>query len=432
MNLDEIYAFLRYNQALRGLVAGLAISGLWLGFWAYSGLPVWRKIAVWFLAGTMALAGTAACAGAAATNLRQPRDWDFLCFWTFARVMHEGSSPYEKQLLEAAALPHQPSESFQTLNYCLYPPTSVVLFYPLGYFDLKWAMAGWYLLQFGAFALAIWLLYDHFDPARRRLGLLVTIASATSLFGAIYTFYYAQTTPLILLAMLLSQRSPRWGGWWLGCAAVVKPIGAIFCLDFILRRDWRQLCLMFVAPVLAGMLFVGLQGTAGVQTWLQRNPLPDGLGRSIFIEEMNQSLLAVTHRIAQQQPGSQPLLYPPFVVLGGLLMLISLTVLIRLTLQKGSGAAPYLLALGLLIYPGTLIHYGIFLLFPLAVLTRKAQNLLGRNTAVHLLWGLVFGLTWMRAAFAANLVLWLFLTIQLTWSPNCLGEISQSESKPPG
>lgn len=428
MTLDEIYAFLRYNQSLRGCVAGLAIVCLWAGFRAYASLPTWRRAFVWLLAGTMAFAGTAACLGAAATNLKNPRDWDFLCFWTFARVLHDGQSPYNKPLLEQAAAPHQPSESFQQLNYCLYPPTSVVLFYPLGFFELRWAMAGWYLLQFGAFAGAIGLLYEQLDPARSRLGLLATIAAATTLFGTIYTFYYAQTTPLILLAMLLAQRAPRWGGWWLGCASVVKPIGAIFWLDYLVRREWRQLAGLLAAPLLAGVIFFLLQGTQGTQTWLGRNPLPDALGRSIFVEEMNQSLLAVTHRVAGAEPAAQPLLFPPFVLFASLLTLISLVVLVRLTLSQGGGSTAYLLSLGLLIYPGTLLHYGIFLLFPLALVTRHAQRLLGGGSAALLLWGFLFGLSWMRAAFAANLLLWLFLTVQLSWSPNCLGKVGETKS----
>lgn len=431
MTWSAIYTLLRQNLWIGGAGVSVAVVCLLLGWRRFERLSRSLQIAVWGLAIGLSLMGLLLFTAVILSNLRKPRDWDFLCFRTYGSVMVNGQSPYDQQLLRQSATPYHPSEQFQALNYCLYPPPSTVLFYPLGFGSIRGAMAAWYGLLLTAFVLAIGYFWLTIDPDRSRLGLAVAIATTTTFFGSVYTFYFAQTTPLILLALFAAIRAPSRSGWWFGLAVVVKPIAAVFSLGLLLQRKWGKLLEFAAAPILATAVFVVLQGTSGLEKWHNHNPLSEDIHHVYFVEEMNQSLLAVTMRWGEAPPGTNPFAYPPFLLLASLIGSITLGVSLRAVRCQSQGLIEYLLTFALLVYPGTLVHYSILLLIPLALAARNADSLIGGFPGGAILWGAIFSLSWLQATFVANLVMWLYLTVQLGSAALLQAKHSAPVARPP-
>src|SRR5262249_2886566 len=152
--------------------------------------------------------------------------WDILCFWTFGQMLVEGRNPYDVSLIREHTAPFHPSPEFDEQNYCLYPPPSLVVFAPLGLLPYSTAMVAWYLLQGAMLALAIAHLWRWVDPERTWLGLTVTSALTLTMQSTIHTFFYGQTVPLILAAVLaaVDATNPAKRGLLIGLATIVKPI----------------------------------------------------------------------------------------------------------------------------------------------------------------------------------------------------------------
>jgi arabinofuranan 3-O-arabinosyltransferase len=274
-------------------------------------------------------------------------------------------------------------------------------------------LAVWYAVQISALVVSVVLLRRIWDPARTWLGLLVLLAMFLAWHATQLTLLYAQTNFLILLGILgvVLLRSPFWRGIALGLAIVVKPIAAILVIDLALRRQWRSLLAMLVPPLVGLAMFLLLQGWPGLVRYLERDP------RDIVFEyyngPFNQSLMAVLLRWFESPPLARPILFPPYVVLAGILTATTVLVVARLPKHLAPLGIGYVLTLALLVYPGTQMYYSVWLLVPLLLAWRERRAFRGGSWVVPLMIAIAFGLGWSRWNCAAHLVTWLALTALL-------------------
>lgn len=406
----------RSSPAVRGIVASVCLYAI---LWAYGRreqLSARGRLMLGLGAAALASLGLAICVYRVVNNFISPPDWDFLCFWTYGRALAQGQSPYDVAVLREIAAPHTQSAEFLKLNYCCYPPVCLPLFWGFGYLSFPAALVAWQIVQVSALVGCIELLRRFWDESRNWLGLLVTLAVVLSWHATLSTLFYAQTTFLLLGAILLSMlgQSPARRGIWLGLAILVKPIAAILAIDFVIRRQWRAL-LAILAPLgLALGLFLLAQGWPGLMYYKDRNPIAGDVAFIYYSEAANQSLLGVLLRWFDSPPLARPIFFPPFVLLGGLLTAVTLTALVRLPHRLVSLGTGYLVTLALLVYPGSLMHYPVLLLIPVAMLWRERNSLPGGPQAVALTIAIVYGLDWSRLSFAANLATWAAFTVLLT------------------
>lgn len=400
---------------LRAVAAAIIVYALLLSFHR-SGTSGKAKGLTILLAAGLGGAGLAMCVLQTLTNVASPRDWDFLCFWTYGQALASGKSPYDIALLQELALPYSPSDEFLQETYCLYPPPCVIQFWPLGHFSISVAATLWYLVQWSALVGVVVLLRRLLDRQHTAVGLLVSAALVLGLHSTISTFHYAQTNLLILLLALSSVfvSGAAYRGLLLGTATIIKPIGAIFALDLVVRRDWRSLAAMLIPAIASTSLFLGLQGWTGLAHYRDRNPLAEDIAEVFYTEEINQSLLATVLRTTGTNPGSQPILYPPFVVLAGFLTATSLVIVWRLPKGDRPLGLGCLIALALLVYPGSLAHYSVCLLLPIGLLWNQRERLPGGSQTILVGCALAYGLIWARWAFLANLSIWLLSIVCLS------------------
>src|SRR5262249_26520723 len=138
------------------------------------------------------------------------------------------------------------------------------------------AMVAWYLLQGAVLAIAIAQLWRWVDPERSWLGLTVTSALTLTMQSTIHTFFYGQTVPLILAALLaaVDATNPAKRGLLIGLATIVKPIGALLAIDLVVKRDWQAVIWLVAVPTAAGLVFVVAEGRSGVEGYWHADPLP--------------------------------------------------------------------------------------------------------------------------------------------------------------
>jgi hypothetical protein len=416
-SLTDLLETIRSSNLLRCFVAG---GGWFILLTAFHHRKTLSMRAQWMLGGVLgsiASLGLVACLQATVTNILDPREYDFLFFWSFGQALNVGS-PYDVDLLHRLGESRGASDVYQHEVYCLYPPPCLPLFWPLGWLPYQSAIVAWYIAIWGGLLATVAQLRRLLEPEWSWLGWLVAAALVLGLHATYSAMFYAQTDFWLVgawLAACLTANRVR-QGLWLGLAIVVKPFAAVIALDAIMRREWRTLAAMAVPVVVALVIFVALQGPAGLETYRTRNPLAGEILAAKYTEPMNQSLLAVLLRKTDSHPNSRPVLFAPFVILGGLLTLATAVVLLRLPKELRSLGIGYTIALGLLIYPGCLAHYCVFLLVTMALLWHERNRLNVPPWAIIAAIALPYGLVWGRAFFAANFVAWLLLTVLLTLS----------------
>src|SRR6185369_5902886 len=117
-----------------------------------------------------------------ALNLRVPTEWDFLTYWFGARVAARGLNFYDPAIYQSQPLPiAHPTYGFVTeilqVGYA-YPPTSMLLMLPLGWFEYSTAFAIWYAVTTLALGTAIAILWRMFFPRGTAADLTVLVGLA--------------------------------------------------------------------------------------------------------------------------------------------------------------------------------------------------------------------------------------------------------------
>ncbi len=347
-------------------------------------------------------------------NFFNPPEWDFLAFWLDGRIASQHLNFYLPSNYLGYDLPVSISQEFTRSILEVgfrYPPPTMLLFLPLGWFDsLNSAYLGWQLFMVAVLGIDIFLLWKLFLDESHALGLLVSGALVLSLPLTHFTFYLAQTNFLVLLALLLLliHREHFWGGMWLGIGIVVKPFVGLLFLFSVIQRRWQVVAGSIITYGFLSIIFVVLFGMTTFTSYFSERP-PLKMPDYVYIEAVNQSLLAQILRLTNNDfSGISPIFNPIFIVIT--LFLLTTTGALTFFLKNDDSIWVFVLTLltALLIYPKTLFHYSVLLIIPMFVLWKY------RNRWVGGLWGSVFIITLTYIFFLGNWK-YTFLATTLFW-----------------
>ena len=357
-----------------------------------------------------------------ASEIGRVSGWDIGGFVIYGQAGVRGT-PYDVEFIRGAAAAYPvPTQSFAEELYPWYPPQSYLLFLPLGLIaGLSEAALFWYVVQGAALVAAIVLAWRVFlvDLDMLALPLAATLVLA---FGPTFSMVaFGQTDGLMLVAaLLLVATGPRpRAGVWLAAGLIVKPIFAAFWLVPLIRREWRTIVVaaaVFLVPTAAVLVLFGLD----VVPAFLRNI--DEIGFYKFTQTANASLNGILSRLPIAEGGAGGLRAAPLenpVFLGLTLALLLATIYLVDRRDKVSWALAIALVspLGLLAYPGTLVHYTMLLVVPILVIWLERERLgIGSLTIAVLTFALlaIGGVDEGRLSAFASALMWI-ATAALVW-----------------
>jgi len=333
----------------------------------------------------MAVVFAARALDVARRNVLAPEEWDFQAFWLWGRAAARGLNPYLPESIRQvdAGLQHTASFTATVVDVGFpYPPITMLLLRPFGGFDLPVACALWYMVQGAALAGAVWMIWRHVLGSRRWPDLVLTGGLLACLRPMQTTVHLAQTNFLILLALALywRDRERARGGVWLALALAVKPWVAVMLLHPLVRRRSNVLG---AAVATTAALFVAAAaafGPAMVSSYVHM-AMVGSMPVKYFSAEVNQSLLATILRLFiapdAGTPDPRTLLGPQilFVVIAAALTLVTAVLVHRLGETHDDLGLLLVLVLALIVYPGTLYHYGVMLIVPLVFIWAMRERL---------------------------------------------------------
>lgn len=170
-------------------------------------------------------------------NIAHPRAWDFLVFWVNGRVASEGHNFYDlDHAWRVVATQDLPIGRAVDASF-FYPPPTMLLFLPLGWFDPQTACALWSGLNAAVLAADAVLLWRLFPSGGGWTNPLLATSLLLALKATSQTAYLAQTNFIVLMWLLLLWRGYRRsrGGPWLALGMLVKPVLSLVALVPIAR-----------------------------------------------------------------------------------------------------------------------------------------------------------------------------------------------------
>jgi len=318
-------------------------------------------------------------------NAANPEEWDFQAFWLWGRAAALGLDPYLPESIRLVNAGAAHTESFTATVVDVgfpYPPITMLLLRPFGGFDISTGCLLWYLLHGLALAAAVWLLRRNVLASDRWTDLVLAAGLLVALRPTQTTVHLAQTNFLILLAFALywRDRARARGGVWLALGLAVKPWVAILMLHPLIRRRWRVVATALAATAGLFLLAAVVLGPEMVASYFRMQMVSRMPGR-YFSADVNQSLLGTIlrffHEAGSGPPDPRALFVPRlvFLAIAGSLVAVTVGLIHRLGEAHDDLAAGLTLALALLVYPGTLYHYGVMTLAPLLWLWMERARL---------------------------------------------------------
>jgi hypothetical protein len=346
------------------------------------------------------------------SNISVKPEWDLKWFWLHGRAAALGMNFYQPELVHNLAAQYAPNtDLFMSQLYFWYPPPTMLLMLPLGWFEMETAFLWWQIVQLVLLVVDVAFLWKLFLPETGRIGLLFAAALIVALHPTIDTIYAGQTNFLLLLLLLLFWRDrhrPR-AGLWLTIAVFVKPFVAVMLLWVVLRRQWKTLGMMLISGLVAALISMLVFGTATFFSFFTANPITN-LSRYMYTMPFNQSLLATLLRATQADVNAiTPFLYPPFLIAALVLTGITALCVYRVESNRDEWALAAVLVLGILIYPHVLRYYAVLLMLPVLLVWKEHSRFPGG------LWGAAAFITfifWWVAYRPGNLV---FVSILASW-----------------
>jgi hypothetical protein len=301
-------------------------------------------------------------------RIQTPVIWDYTAFYLYGKIAAEGHNFYSPEnfhvAVNAAHLPIPYNESFveEVLNVgFVYPPPTIFYFIPLGFLPYKIGLIYWTIfITMFAFG-SIYLIYSMFFKAERLNGLMLIIILFCISSHVRSTILCTQTNFILLFLLLLMRKYSGYNvaGLFLALAFFTKPYMLIFGLFFLLTGKWKAIAYFIISSLLISATTVLVTGKDTFLSYFTNNATPR-LPQWAFSQSVNESLYAVLLR-ASLISIDKPYVY---LIIAALILSIMIVFLIYLIKSKQYDAIwIVLLLVGLIIYPATLSHYGVLLLF---------------------------------------------------------------------
>jgi hypothetical protein len=367
-------------------------------------------------------------------NIAAPDPFDFYLFWGYGRAAALGYDFYqpENAVQFVESLPY--FETVRSSYISFYPPQSLLLFTPLGWFArIQDAYLAYLVVNGIVLIIIIFLLNQLFMEDWSVDSLLLSAVLVLALYQVFVTLSFGQTNCLILLFALLFWRdrdNPR-AGIWMGFIIALKLNFAVLLLYALVRRKWSiflSTAAFLIALTVLTMIAFGADRTLSFFN-PQNSALITGYNLNMYTQNVNQSLLATILRLfGTENLSSSPLFNPLFIAGASILTLISAWLSFRQSEENSIWAFTLVILLTLLITPHSLMYYGVLLLIPIFLIWSAREKLPGRIwfalLTIMLLYALV-GREGGELAFFANILAWLIV------AGYCLRQITrQSEASP--
>jgi glycosyl transferase family 87 len=348
-------------------------------------------------------------------NIAYPPQWDLQWFWIQGRVAAEGLNFYDPaRAHELATTMFGADANFLAELYFWYPPPTMLLFLPLGFFDIHEAVGLWYGAQAATIFACIVLMQRLFFRQSSWLGGLMAAALLLSARPTSWTIVYGQTNFIVLLMLLLVwlDRDRARAGAWVAIGVFVKPIVAAVGLFLLLRGRWSAIKVAIggaVAILMASVIVFGPATVLGYFTDAPTTQAPNYL----YYQDVNQSLLATLLRLTQDDASSGwPLLNPLFVNVVVVFAIVTAWLLLRKDAVSDRHALALCIPFGLIAYPGTLDHYLVALMIPIGYLWMERERFSVGFIAVAVLTSVTLAITAIQSgvySFLASVLLWVVL-----------------------
>jgi hypothetical protein len=352
----------------------------------------------------------------------EPPEWDFKLFYTYGRTLQAGLNPYDSENLRIMVESLHPSDELLEELYFFYPPPTIFLFAPLGWFTLREASVFWYGISGLAFSLSILLMWKGSELERKNIiDLIFVYAFTLLLVPALYTIETHQTNFLVLMIFLLYLRVNRKfiGGVLILIGCMIKPISAIFLLSSFVIRYWKVLTGFFSSLVLSILLVWVLYGSEIVGSFFLNNPIVRSMPNYMYYEMVNQSLLAnILRQIPPEMHSSSPLLNPIYLFCVTIFLVISAGLMnVSTKYITNHIDLMLLIPLALILYPKSLEHYFVLLIIPIIYIWGQRTCIPKGRLLMPLLLTVVYALTSLRYqyVFIASIVCWLSIAGLMVW-----------------
>lgn len=237
----------------------------------------------------------------------------------------------------------------------------MLYFVPLGYLSYNNALISWTIFNLLFVIGCIYLLYISYFKTYKLNGLILVATLFFSFSPVKTTIFCSQTNFIVLYLLLLMKKYSNTGyaGIFLSLAMFTKLYMIIFLLVFIITKNWNAV-IYFILSVLSLVgLTIAIFGADPVISYVFNNPLRR-IPQSLFFEGINQSLHSVLLR-SKLISINEPMVY--LYIVGGVLFVTGVYLFFLLKKKLYGFIWAILLLVGLLIYPATLSHYSVVLLF---------------------------------------------------------------------
>ena len=361
-------------------------------------------------------------------TILHPQFWDFTCFYLYGKVSSGGYNFYSPESFHSvfnslklpAILNSSNSAYAGFITECVnvgfpYPPPTILYFAPLGYLSYQTALILWTLF-ISSFAIAcIYLIYSMFFKEYKLNGLMLVATLFFILSQTRGTVFYTQTNFILLFLLLLMKKfsNRKIAGIFLTLAIFTKPFMLIFGLYFLFRKKWYAILYFIGSSIILVGFTLALFGIEVFKSYVFNNPV-NRLPKSVFFEDINQSLHSVLlrHNIITLD---NPKVYMIIAIL-----ILSLTIAFLLYLLKRKlydNIWSVLLLIGMMIYPGTLGHYGVLLLFFIPQFFEKDTSYFNRYINI-----LLIGIFYLLISFSlfSTICFLLIIVIYKSLNPNFL------------
>lgn len=303
----------------------------------------------------------------------QHTEWDFTAFYLFGKVAASGLNVYDpesfRQIFHSISLPMTVSTDFmnEIVNVGFwYPPISAILFYPLGFMSYQTAYIVWMLVNFLFFGTSIYLIFTRLFCTRRLENLVLILFLFLISTPVKSTIFFSQSNFILLFLLLLMylNKKKTLGGIALALAVMVKPFMAVFLIYFLLQKDKRVIWSFIISLASLFAITLLILDVESVISFVVNSPAKR-LPSYVLTESINQSLLAFLLRndILAVESFKTSYLY-----IGTIGILIAASTIISFFLVRkkiNHEVWIILLSMAFLIYPATLSHYSMLLLFPI-------------------------------------------------------------------
>ena len=197
----------------------------------------------------------------------RPMGTDFIAFWSAARVTVEGLGvdPWSLRELESFQLAQFPGLAGPTAWF--YPPTMLLLVWPLGHLAFGPAFIAWTI-----FGLAVFLGTLYFVIRGQRHAWPLALAFPGLWLGIAHGQTQFVVAALMGGALLMLARQPVLAGVLIGLMAIKPHLAILFPLVLIAGGYWRAFASAAITALTSFGLGVLAFGAGSVQSWL------DGMG----------------------------------------------------------------------------------------------------------------------------------------------------------